>query len=82
MSVEEIKRIERKLEEQNKLIQEGFDKWGARVSKLELSEAERKGRESVMVGSSVNWSKVALSLAKSLGVALGLAYLIAQALLK
>lgn len=81
MSSDEVTKIERKLEEQTNAFLAGLSKLGDRVSALEIQQARREGRESVMTGGNINWQKLAMSLAKSLGYGLGAAYLIAKALL-
>lgn len=82
MSSDEIKRLERKLDDLTDLTQSGFSKIDERVKDIELKQARQEGKESVMTGSNVNWQPILLSLAKALGIAIGLAYLLAEALLK
>lgn len=82
MSSEEIRRLEKKLDQRADDIMAGMSKLGERVSSLELDKARREGRESVLgTTESLDWRKLAMSLAKSLGYGLGAAYLIAKAFL-
>lgn len=82
MPTEEIRRLERKVDDLTELAQGGFSKLDERVKLIELKQARQEGKESVMTGSRVNWQPVLLALAKALGLAIGLAYLLVEALLK
>lgn len=82
MSADETKRLEKKLDELTSLTQAGFSKMDERVKAIELKQARQEGRDSVVNGTKINWGAILLSLAKALGIAIGLAYLLAEALLK
>jgi len=75
----ELKGIREDIKQLGDKVTAGFEKMNGRVKKLELDNAREEGRRSIMVSQgSVDWPKVTLSLAKSLGIGLGIAYLIAQ----
>lgn len=75
--------LDKKMDRNTTITTTGFDKMNGRVKKLELDKARRDGIASVMrPGDGLDWKKLSLSLAKSLGIGLSIAYLLAQAFLK
>jgi tetrahydromethanopterin S-methyltransferase subunit B len=62
----------------NQLVEDLRKIMNSRVSKLELSEARREGRESASVAQPVNWNKIILGIIGLATAAIGLAYILAQ----
>lgn len=79
---EDMRRIERKVDDGNEQTRNGFDKVNGRLKRVELWRAKQEGRQSVVNSSTVNWQKIALALAKSIPIALGIAYIVVEWLLK
>lgn len=86
MSESETKNLAKKIDSLRDDILSEIKATNGRISALELDKARREGRESVLgaagAGSkpeSLDWKKLAMVLAQSLGYGLGAAYLIAKA---
>jgi len=83
--VQDIKRtlrsIQTELKENSNLTRQTFDAVSDRVSKLEVAEAKRQGRESVSKPEQVNWTKIILAIIGVASAAISLALLLAQRLL-
>lgn len=64
------------------LTREGFDKMNGRVKKLELSEANRIGRESVSKLADFGWKKLAFALVGIMTTATAIALVVVKAVFK
>lgn len=72
--------IQSEMKENTKLTREGFDKIGDRVSKLEVAEAKRQGREEY-TAPPVNWTKIVLAIIGVATASIALALTVAQGVL-
>ncbi len=79
---QQFRELRDELKQNTRLTQDGFEKMNERVQKLELDQARREGRDSVMNTADLDWKKVALALVGILKTAATAALLIAQAVLK
>lgn len=70
--------IQSEMKENTKLTREVLDRVGDRISKLEIAEATRQGRESNSKPDNVNWTKITLAILGVASAAISLALLLAQ----
>lgn len=77
----DVKGLRAELKANTDLTRKGFETMNGRVKKLELKEAERKGRESV-VKSDYDWKTITKALIGIISTAVAIAYLYAQAVFK
>lgn len=80
ITVQTIKRLEQKIDDNSKLTSDGFSKLNGRLKKIELKEARREGVESVVKGDKINWQPILENFAKALAIGASGAYVIVQAL--
>lgn len=69
----EIREIKDTVKDIQKDVKDGFSKVNGRISALEISEAKRQGRESVITSGEMDWKKMAFILGSIITGVVGLA---------
>lgn len=75
---EDIRELRNEMRANTELTRKGFETMNGRVKKMELENAERKGKESVLKGSDLDWKKFAFGLLGILTTASAIALAVAQ----
>lgn len=70
---EDVKEIKSDLKANTEVTRKGFETINGRIKVLELAEAERKGRESMVKGNSIDWEGIIKLALKALAGAIVLA---------
>lgn len=75
---EDIRELRNEMRANTEITRKGFEVMNGRVKQIELENAERKGKESVLKGSDLDWKKFAFGLLGILTTASAIALAVAQ----